>query len=209
MKPEDRRKRDQRRESSLADQSILAMGSPRFCHVCLEHKDREEFSECGKCWDCLDDTTGVITMSEEDTLRNNAVASYNQSWDDAIKQKRQEEANHIVTTEPMGDTDPLLSEARDYVHNWDTSQDLEDFINSHIGEIENLVSLVIESVREDIERNAHDANKVVMTEEPDIGTLILAGDMREDCPNDDPLSAARMRHIYGIIYKAALLKSKG
>lgn len=58
--------------------------------------------------------------------------------------------------------------------------------------------------------NAHDG-KVVISEEPNIHTLLLAGDQRKDCPNDELLSAARMRHIYAIIYRElsnALLKSK-
>ena len=41
-------------EIAQADQRILAMNAPLFCHVCQEHKDREEFNESGTCYECLD-----------------------------------------------------------------------------------------------------------------------------------------------------------
>ncbi len=42
----------------------------------------------------------------------------------------------------------MLNRARDHVHNWDASPDLEDFVNSHIDELERHVAVVIERTEE-------------------------------------------------------------
>ena len=46
-------------------------------------------------------------------------------------------------------SDDLLDTARDHVHNWDASPDLEHFVNTHIDELESHVAVVIERITED------------------------------------------------------------